>query len=193
MAKRSSTRLKIFFLLIILQLSYIKKLYSYNYDYEVNTTSRSFSGDVSKTTKYDFSFGITFQQNYFFNFLKYKNGYMVSGFDFNYFKMQNDNTRMNFYQTGLVTSFFFNINKKSNVYQFIRLHGGYNLTTLNSETSNTSTDSGSNLFAGLGFGFGHKFTKYMDIRTFYFFDTHFFQDGYVYINSLNIALVYRYN
>jgi len=167
---------------------------------ESDAVMRSFKGDAGPLTRLNFSGGTTVQQSLFPRLFNNKVGFVMTGFDFHYFEMNNDNASMQCYQAGLIFSFYFsNIfnaakdRSMRSLFPLIRLHGGYSRAEINSEALGIRLNGGNNQFLGAGAGLGIMIYKGLNIKTVYMFDTHFFTDGYIFIHSLSIACAYQFS
>ncbi|MCP4133499.1 MAG: hypothetical protein GY754_21195 [bacterium] len=161
---------------------------------EADSVLRSYSGDV-ESARYNLLAGVVVQQDMLFGYSNKGLGRLLTGLDFHYFIMENENASMLFFQLGAVGSFYFDnlYGRPGTVpYPLIRLHGGINFTSLSSGASNIDTGAGMNAFAGIGAGFGMKLISGLHFRSLYFFDTHFFKDGFLLIHSFTMGLAYRF-
>lgn len=191
-------RLNFFILAIILCLTPVKIFASSIVELEIDSAMRGFSGDIGASTKYNFSAGAVIEQSVFPQAVNKKIGFFLWGIDFHYFEMKNENSKMKFYQAGLIASYYF-----SNIYHqkvrrpwqyphpVLRFHSGYSRAELETGSDNISIKGGDNPFIGFGGGFNIPIYMGLNLKTIYFFDTHFFKDGVVLIHSLNISLAYQ--
>ena len=197
---RSCYKYNFFILLFLLVLCFNNNLLyaSSVVELEINSSMRLFIGDVEDSTKFDFSGGAMIQQSLFPKVNHKKVGFLLWGLDFNYFVMKNANASMKFFQLGLVGSFYFNniYYKKTRRSKFyphplLRFHSGYNRAEMSSSSKNFFVQSGNHPFLGVGAGFVFPVYKGLNMKAIYLFDTHFFQDGYVFIHSFNITVAYQ--
>lgn len=160
---------------------------------ETTAVTRTFFGSVDNSTKHDFSLALAVEQNYLFNF-KNELGTVLTGIDYNYFKMKNNYSSMRFDQIGLLGSFYFDNNfgvnklKNEKIIPFVRVHTGYVKTKLDSDSMNVDKSNKHHLFAGAGLGLGYKIFKNIFFKTFYLGDVHFLQNGRIYIHSINTSI-----
>ena len=187
--------ISILFIIIIL-ISFTNTGFASVIEIEGDLVSRIYMADVDESTRYNFSPGITVEQNYLFNFTNKNTGYMLTGIDYHFFKMENSNASMQYHQFGLIVSYYFNkifsSYKLKQLYPYVRFHTGYNLTELSTTASNYSKELKGNYFLGAGPGFGYNIGKGFHFRAGYMFDVHFFEDGFVFINCINMSIAYLF-